>query len=159
MHYALLQQHRISQTPPPMSAAASTNHQKDDGSTRESMITSPAQIAIIPHRLKPFLRIKTRPLVFTHLSISERASNYDCLSVRLDFPGLLLSRASFRPPALFLPAGRCPIPPLSPLPHRLSRDVILIRCLFYAVMLQIQHHPLTKVRVLCYPFHCRESFL
>ena len=78
---------------------------------------------------------------------------------QLDFPRLLCSRTSFGPSALLVQTGCRPVPPLSPFPDRLSRDPVVIGCLLYTVMLQIQHHPLTKVRVLCYPFHCRESFL
>ena len=71
------QQQRISHMPPPIRAAARTNHQKEAGRTSERMMTRPAQTAIMPHRLNPFLRIKTRPFALTDTSLSERASIYD----------------------------------------------------------------------------------
>ena len=44
------QQQRKNQSPNPISAAASANHQKDDGKTRDSRIISPSTIASIPRR-------------------------------------------------------------------------------------------------------------
>lgn len=54
---------------------------------------------------------------------------------QLYLPRFLRSRTSFRLPAPFFQASCASIPPFSPLPYRFSCDVILIRCLFYTMML------------------------
>lgn len=78
---------------------------------------------------------------------------------QLDFPWLLSFGKSLWPSASFFQAGHRSVPSFLPFPNRLTMDMIPYGCFFYSMMLCIQHHPLTKVGILCFLFHCREPFL